>query len=198
MSKCRGGKTANLAAILRPFAVALCLLLTTGVHRQEQNDADQQILTSEQMLFAEEAVARADRAADIESKIAVAPRNLVALTGKKGVGWRIVDVQLVRDKFVLAWVSPPLEHHLDLIDPADFKLVHTAEFDGVTVSGCMAHMCNTNRGIYLYVPRVRQGFEAKIDDGKTVTYTPNLQLPGNKLYREWMEKTIQAVGLPWQ
>jgi hypothetical protein len=48
----------------------------------------------------------------------------------------------------------------------------------------------------LNVPKARQGFEAKIDDAKDVTFSPNLAQPANQRYRQWMEKTVKDMGLP--
>lgn len=142
-------------------AIAACLPVASGSFAQEPSESCQSF-ADEQMIEAQNTAERTTPGADVEKTVVVAPRHVVVLTWKHGLHERIVDLQCIHGKSVVAWMSSRLDEYFEVTTKDDFQLVHTPEFDGVTFRGCEAHMCDSTRGIYLYVPKVRELSKRKL------------------------------------
>ena len=118
----------------------------------------------------------------------------IATVGEK-TGWRLfVFARSSGGKFTLQWKSGKLPPTFD-IEGTGLQIWNFSDgSQGVTFTGCAAHLCGFDSSslysVLLYVPSKRAAFIATSDAGK-VSYSANVGAPGNERYRADLDQLVK-------
>lgn len=118
------------------------------------------------------------------------PEGIALLVGVKKQGWQVfVFMREPNRDFKLVWNSGKLEYSFNVSSPQELQVFDQGDSEIVQFEGCAPHLCNDVFSILIYVPSKRMAFTAKYDG--SVTYSPELQAPENRRYKEWLERQVR-------
>ena len=173
------------------FVCILVSLWSTGTLSAQPKDG----FTAQELARAVRLAEQATQASIINILVlppgSLEPAGIAVLTRKDFKTWHLVYVSYAKGDFRIQWVSPPIRSPFDIAGgQADFKLVFLESGVAVQFHGCARHACPYIFGILLYSITEQQTFQVEVYEEET-KYSPNLLVPQNKHYKDWLDKEIR-------
>ncbi len=122
------------------------------------------------------------------------PEGVALLIGVKQGGWQLFILD--RDKngrWKLAWSSGKLEDSFNVSSRQEFLIANPGGGEAVQFSGCAAHVCPDVFSILVYAPSKKAAFKVDVRWGH-IGYSPGLEAPENRRYKDWLDKQMQERG----